>query len=58
VYLTDTGTGTASAAFTLKQLGISAAKVSGNNVWTGAAGTWGGLTVNIPAGASDLLIVH
>lgn len=58
IYLSNTGTGTASASFTLKQLGITAAKVSGRNVWTGGTATWGGISVTIPAGGSSLLVAQ
>jgi len=58
VYLVNTGTGTASAVFTLAQLGISGTEVPGRNVWTGGTGTWGGLTAVIPAGGSQLLILQ
>lgn len=57
VYLVNTGTGYASAVFTLAQLGIASQTVHVRNVWTGKTGTWGGVTVNIPPGASLLLVM-
>ena len=58
VYLVNTGAGTASASYTLAQLGVGGAAAAGRNVWTGVAGNWHSLTVNIPVGGSDLLVLN
>jgi alpha-galactosidase len=57
VLFSNVGTGTTSTTFTLAQLGLTVARVSDYNVWTGKTGTIGGITTTIGAGQSLLLVL-
>ena len=57
LFMTNTGTGTASAAYTLSQLGIPAARVTSRNIWTGRTTTFGGIATTLAAGTSVMLVV-
>jgi alpha-galactosidase len=50
---TDTGTGT----FTLSQLGINASSADGYNVWKNETTTFGDVTVTLPAGQTETLVI-
>lgn len=58
VCLVNLGTGTASAAFTLSQLGISSPKASGTDIWSGRVTTFSGVSVTLAAGQTRLLQVQ
>jgi hypothetical protein len=48
---------TARGYFTLSQLGITTAKASGQNVWTGKTTIYSGVTVTLRAGQTTLLVL-
>jgi alpha-galactosidase len=55
--LANTGTGTASAAFTLPEVHVNKASASILNVWTGATGMTGGIRITLPPGGTALYIL-
>lgn len=57
LFLTNTGTGTASATYTLSQLGITAASVTGRNIWTGRTTTFNSVVTTLAVGASAMLVL-
>jgi Alpha galactosidase C-terminal beta sandwich domain len=58
LFLTNTGTGTASAAYPLSQLGITSARVTSRNIWTGRTTAIGRVVVTLAAGASAMLVLR
>ena len=57
VLLANLGTGTASGRSTLSQFGITTAKGSGYNVWTGKTNTFSGIAVTMGSGQTMLFIL-
>jgi alpha-galactosidase len=57
ILLANLGARTASGHFTLSQLGITSARASGSNVWTGKTTTFSGVTVTLGAGQTTLLVL-
>jgi hypothetical protein len=57
VLLVNLGTGTANGYFTLSQLGITTARASGDNVWTGKSTTFSGVSVRLAANQTELLVL-
>jgi alpha-galactosidase len=57
VLLVNLGTGTGSGRFKLSQFGITTAKASGYNVWTGATNTFSSIAVTMRAGQTELFEV-
>jgi alpha-galactosidase len=57
VLLANLGTGTSTATFTLSRLGISASEATGYNVWKNETTTFSGVTVTLPAGQTETLVV-
>jgi alpha-galactosidase len=58
VLLANPGTGTSTGHFTLAQIGITASKANGYNIWTGRTATFGGISVTLGAGQTELLRVY
>jgi alpha-galactosidase len=57
VLLVKLGRGTASGYFRLSQLGITTARASGYNVWTGKTTVFTGVAVKLRAGQTALLVL-
>jgi alpha-galactosidase len=57
VLLANFGTRTSTGHFTLSQFHITTPGASSYNVWTCATGTLGALSVTLPAGRTELLIL-
>jgi alpha-galactosidase len=57
VLLANLGAHTASARFTLPQLGITTARAAGYNVWAGKTTTFSGVSVKLGAGQTMLLVL-
>lgn len=57
VLFANLGTGTGTGTFTLSQLGISASKASGYNVWRNETTTFSGVTVTLPAGQTETVVI-
>jgi len=57
VLLVNLGTATANGHFTLSQLGITTARASGDNVWTGKSTTFSGVSVRLAANQTALLVL-
>jgi alpha-galactosidase len=57
VLLANSGTRTSTGHFPLSQFGITTADASSYNVWTCATGSLSGVTVTLPAGQTELLIL-
>ena len=57
VLLVNTGTGTGSGHFTNAQLHLPA-RATGRNVWTGRTVSFTGISITLPAGATELLVVN
>jgi len=57
VLLANLGTGTGSGHFSLSQFGITTARASGYNVWTGRTTHFSGVSVTMAAGATILVIM-
>jgi alpha-galactosidase len=55
VLLANLGTGT--GTFTLSQLGINAPEATGYNVWKNQTSTFSGVTVTLPAGQTETLVI-
>jgi alpha-galactosidase len=51
------GTGAASAAFTLAELGISSARASGTDVWTGRVTQFSGVSIGLNTGQTRMLLI-
>jgi alpha-galactosidase len=58
VLFANTGTGSGTGTFTLSQLGISTAKATGYNVWKNETTTFSGVSVTLPAGQTETLIIN
>lgn len=57
VLFANLGAGTASAQFTLAQFGLSTARASGYNVWTGKTSSFSGASVTLNAGQTTLIVM-
>ncbi|HUN30465.1 MAG TPA: hypothetical protein VMU95_00480 [Trebonia sp.] len=57
VLFANLGTGTGTGTFTLSQLGISTAEATGYNVWKNETTTFSGVTVTLPAGQTETVII-
>lgn len=57
VLFANLGAGTASAKFTLAQFGLSTARASGYNVWTGKTSNFSGVSVTLSAGQTTLTVM-
>ena len=57
ILLANLGGGTARGHFTLSQLGITTAKASGQNVWTGKTTIFSGVTLTLRAAQTTLLVL-
>jgi alpha-galactosidase len=58
VLLANLGTGSGTGTFTLSQLGISTPEASGYNVWKNETTTFSGVTVTLPAGQTETLVIN
>ncbi|HEV3380668.1 MAG TPA: hypothetical protein VG142_06780 [Trebonia sp.] len=58
VLLANLGTGSGTGSFTLSQLGISASEASGYNVWKNETTTFSGVSVTLPAGQTETLVIN
>jgi alpha-galactosidase len=58
LFLTNTGTGTTSAAYTLSQLGVTSARVTSRNIWTGRTTAISRVVVTLAAGTSAMLVLR
>lgn len=58
VCFVNMGTGTASAQFTLAQLGIQASSASGYNVWANTTSTFGGVSITLAASTTRLFRIQ
>jgi len=54
----NTGKGTGTGRFSLSQLGITSARASGCNVWTGSTTTFSGVSVTLGAGQTLLMQIN
>lgn len=57
VLLVNTGTGSSSAVFSLPDVHVNKSSASILNVWTGKAGTTGGIRVTLPPGGTALYVL-
>ena len=57
VLFANLGTGTGTGTFTLSQLGISAPQASGYNIWKNQTTTFSGVTITLPAGQTETLVI-
>jgi len=57
VLLANLGTGTGTGTFTLSQLGISTSHATGYNVWKNETTTFSGVSVTLPAGQTETLVI-
>jgi alpha-galactosidase len=57
VLFANLGTGTSTGTFTLSQFGISASGASGYNVWKNETTTFSGISVTLPAGATETMVI-
>jgi alpha-galactosidase len=57
VMLVNNGTKAAHGAFTLAQLHVRGTHLPYKNIWTGLGGTLSGVSVSLPPGATELLLV-
>jgi alpha-galactosidase len=57
VLLANLGTGTSTGTFTLSQLGINVPEATGYNVWRNETTTFTGVTVTLPAGQTETLVI-
>ena len=58
VLVANLGTGTGTGTFTLSQLGIDTSEASGYNVWENDTTTFSGVTVTLPAGQTETLVIN
>lgn len=57
VLFANLGAGTGTGTFTLSQFGISASEASGYNVWKNETTTFGGISVTLPAGQTETMVI-
>jgi alpha-galactosidase len=57
VLFANLGTGTATGTFTLSQLGINASEASGYNVWKNETTIFSSVTVTLPAGQTETVVI-
>jgi alpha-galactosidase len=57
VLFANLGTGTSTGNFTLSQLGISTPEATGYNVWKRETTTFSGVTVTLPAGQTETVVI-
>jgi alpha-galactosidase len=57
VLFANLGTGTATATFTLAQLGITATEATGHNIWNGKTSTFSGVNLTLGAGQTETLVI-
>jgi alpha-galactosidase len=57
VLFANLGTATATATFTLPQLGISTPTATGHNVWKNETTTFSAATVTLPAGQTETVVI-
>jgi alpha-galactosidase len=57
VLFANLGTGTGTGTFTLPQLGISTPEATGYNVWKNETTTFTGITVTLPAGQTETVVI-
>jgi alpha-galactosidase len=57
VLFANLGTGTSTGNFTLSQLGISTPEATGYNVWKHETTTFSGVTVTLPAGQTETVVI-
>jgi alpha-galactosidase len=57
VLFANLGTGTSTGNFTLSQLGIAAPEATGYNVWKHETTTFSGVTVTLPAGGTETVLI-
>jgi len=57
VLFANLGTGTSTGNFTLSQLGIAAPEATGYNVWKHETTTFSGVTVTLPAGQTETVVI-
>jgi alpha-galactosidase len=57
VLFANLGTGTGTGTFTLSQLGISTPEATGYNVWKNETTTFTGVTVTLPAGQTETMVI-
>jgi alpha-galactosidase len=57
VLFANLGTGTATATFTLSQLGITTATATGYNVWQNRTTTFSAANITLPAGGTETLVI-
>ncbi|HEX4832004.1 MAG TPA: glycoside hydrolase family 27 protein [Trebonia sp.] len=55
--LANLGTGSGSGTFTLAQLGLTSARATGYNVWKNETTTFSGVSVTLPAGGTETLVI-
>jgi alpha-galactosidase len=58
VLFANLGTGTATATFSLSQLGVNASTATGYNVWKNKTTTFSAATVTLPAGQTETLVIR
>jgi alpha-galactosidase len=57
VLFANLGTGSGTGTFTLSQLGISTPRATGYNVWKNTTTTFSGVTVTLPAGQTETMVI-
>lgn len=57
VLFVNLGTGTGTGTFTLSQLGITTPEATGYNVWKNETTTFSGVTVTLPAGQTETVVM-
>jgi alpha-galactosidase len=57
VLFANLGTGTSTGTFTLSQLGVSTSEASGFNVWRHETTTFSGVSVTLPAGQTETVVI-
>jgi alpha-galactosidase len=57
VLFANLGTGAATGTFTLSQLGVSASQASGYNIWKNETTTFSGVTITLPVGQTETLVI-
>jgi alpha-galactosidase len=57
VLFANLGTGTGTGTFALSQLGINTPEASGYNVWRNETTTFSGVTVTLPAGQTETMVM-
>jgi alpha-galactosidase len=58
VLFANLGTGSGTGTFTLSQLGISTPEASGYNVWKDETTTFSGVSVTLPAGQTETVVIN